>query len=113
MTTQLALAMFLLQFVHNSPNMPVVTAPVLRYQLPPNLTPCHLTVPYKMTTSVAINVGIDGNAHGVHLAHSSGNACVDKETVEAAAHFRFAPALKETKPIPATITLTMNTSRER
>jgi TonB family protein len=108
-----AFALLLLQFVHNSPNTPVVTAPVLHYQLPPDLATCKLVPPFKMTTSVAINVGIDGNAHGVHLAHSSGNACVDKQTLAAAAHFRFAPALKETKPIPATITLTMNTSRDR
>ena len=32
-----AFALLLLQFVHNSPNTPVVTAPVLHYQLPPDL----------------------------------------------------------------------------
>jgi TonB family protein len=113
MTTQLALAMFLLQFVHNSPNMPVVVPPVLRYSLGPNLAECKLVPPYKLVALVGLTVDAAGNAQNVRIAKSSGNACADKQAIAAASHFRFSPALRETKPIPAPITLTMNMGRDR
>ena len=113
MTTSLLFAILLLQFVHNSPNMPVLTAPTLRYSVQPQLGECHLTPPFKFVTVVSITVSTAGNAQNVHVAHSSGNPCVDKQSVAAGVHFRFSPALKESKPIPTTIQLTMNVGRER
>jgi len=113
MTIQLLLAMLLLQFVHNSPNMPVMTPPTLRYSLQPQVADCHLTPPYKFAAVVSMTVRTDGNTENVRIAHSSGNPCVDKQSVAAGAHFRFSPALKESRPVPITIQLTMNLARER
>ena len=113
MSTQLVLAILLLQFVRETPNMPMVTPPTLRYSLQPQLADCHLTPPYKFAAVVSITVDPAGNAQNVHIAHTSGNPCVDKQAVAAGTHFRFSPSLKESKPIPATIQLTMNMGRER
>ena len=113
MTKQLALAMLMLQFVHNAPNMPVLTPPTLRYSLQPQLADCHLTAPYTFAAIVSITVKTDGNADKVRIAHTSGNGCVDKQAVAAGTHFRFSPALKESKPVPTTIQLTMNMARDR
>ena len=113
MSTQLLLAILLLQFVKETPNIPVLTAPVLRYSLQPQLAECHLTPPYKFAAAVSMTVRTDGNTEIVHIAHTRGNPCVDKQAVAAGAHFRFSPSLKESKPIPTTVTLTMNMARER
>jgi TonB family protein len=113
MTTLLALAMLAIQFVRNSPNTPVITAPVVRFQLPPDINECHLTPPFKMNVTVSLTVGVDGNAHDARIVHSSGNACVDKREVYAASRYRFSPALKESKPVPMSIKMTMNVSSER
>ena len=113
MTIQIALAMLFFQFVHNAPNMPVMTPPTLRYSLQPQLADCNLTAPYKYTATVSMTVKIDGNTDNVHIAKTSGNACVDRQAIAAGTHFRFSPALKESKPVPLTIQLNMNMARER
>jgi TonB family protein len=113
MTTPLVIAVLLIQFVRETPNIPVMTAPTLRYSLQPNLADCHLTPPYKLAAIVSITVNTEGNAQNVHIAHTSGNPCVDKQAVAAGTHFRFSPALKESRPVPTTITLTMNVGRDR
>jgi len=113
MTNLLVLALLLGQFLPDSPNYPVVNAPIVRYTLPPDLTGCKLVAPYKLTAQVGIMVGVDGNAKSVRIAHTSGNPCVDKRVLFAASHYRFSPALKETKPIPASITLSLNMTREQ
>ena len=113
MTTPLVLAILLIQFVRETPNIPVMTPATLRYSLQPNLADCHLTPPYKFAANVSITVDTAGNEQSVHIAHTSGNPCVDKQAVAAGAHFRFSPALKESRPIPTTLTLTMNMGRDR
>ncbi len=113
MNTMLVLALLLGQFIHESPNYAVVNAPVVRYTLPPDLKECKLVAPYKLFVQITILVGVDGNAKSERIAHTSGNPCVDKRVLFAAAHYRFSPALKETKAIPASITLGLNMSQER
>ena len=113
MKTVLVLALFLGQFVHESPNYAVVNAPVVRYSIPPDLADCKLATPYKFAVQVTIQVGADGNAKSQHIAHTSGNPCVDKRVLLAASHYRFSPGLKEGKPISAPVTLGLNVGRDQ
>lgn len=113
MSIPLVLAILLLQFVRETPHIPVLTPPTLRYSLQPQLADCHLTPPYKFAAEVSITVNTQGNAQNVRIAHTSGNPCVDKQAVAAGAHFRFSPALKESRPVPTTVTLTMNMAKDR
>jgi len=51
-----------------------------------------------------IEVGIDGSVKDVSIARSSGSALLDKAAVDCAkAHWRFRPALKDGKPVEASV----------
>lgn len=113
MTTLLALAILLGQFTQEVPHYAVLKQPEIRYSVQPEISLCDIKPPFKLSATLAITVDVKGSPQNVHIAHSSGNKCFDKQTIAAGTHYIFAPALKEGHPIPASIKLGINMGRDK
>jgi TonB family protein len=113
MNTMLVLALLLGQFTPETPKYAVVRQAEIRYSVRPELGLCNLVPPFKLAGILTITVNVKGEAQNVHMSRPTGNACVDKQVVQAGTHYRFAPAIKEGHPFQTTVSMNINLAQNK
>jgi len=84
-----------------------VVAPVVHHRVDPEFSEEARKAKYQGTVVLTIVVGEDGKPHGIRIVSSLGLG-LDEKAVEAVSQWKFKPATRNGRPVPAPATIEVN-----
>jgi len=84
-----------------------LSAPVVLYKVDPEFSEEARKAKYQGTVVLTIEVGEDGRPHRFHILQGLGLG-LDEKAVEAVSHWKFRPAMRNGRPVPAPATIEVN-----
>jgi len=84
-----------------------VVAPVVLYRVDPEFSEEARKAKYQGTVVLTIEVGADGRPHGIRIVSGLGWG-LDEKAIEAVSQWKFKPATRNGRPVPAPATIEVN-----
>ena len=84
-----------------------ITDPVIIYDPDPEFTNAAREAKYSGTVVLWVTVGSDGHVHDIEVARKLGLG-LDQKAIEAAKKWRFRPAMKNGKPVPVRVAISIS-----
>jgi len=84
-----------------------VVAPVVLHRVDPEFSEEARKAKYQGTVVLTIEVGVDGKPHGIRIVSRLGLG-LDEMAIEAVSQWKFKPAMRNGRPVPAPATIEVN-----